>query len=348
MNLRCSQLYIDDLHRVLDKEKLKFLENKKILITGGTGLIGSAVVDLCLEANVYLKSNITIYLAVRNKEKIKERFGEGSGLIVIDYDALKPFKFSEKVDYILHCASNANPTLYIKHAVETMQINFQGLNSILEYAVKCRNCRVVYVSSSEIYGKKTIDGPFAETDYGYIDLLTERSSYSNSKRACETLCKAYCSEYGVDTVIVRPGHVYGPSATETDERVSSSFAYKAAKGEALNLKSSGLQLRSYMYSIDCALAILKVMEAGKTAEAYNICNSEVISLKDMALRMANAGNVNIHYKKPEKEEIIAFNPMNNSSLNGIKLKKLGYVSYFSVSEGLDHTVKILKMLMCKS
>lgn len=347
MNLRCSQLYIDDLHRVLDKGILDFLKNKKLLITGGTGLIGSAVVDLCIEANIYQKSNITVYLAVRDKEKAKKRFEDGVGLVAIDYDALKPFKFNEKVDYILHCASNASPTLYIEHAVETMCINFQGLNSILEYAAKYKNCRVVYVSSSEIYGKKAVDEPFVENDYGYIDLLNERSSYSNSKRTCETLCKAYCSEYGVDSVIVRPGHVYGPSAAEIDERVSSIFAYRAAKGENLNLKSSGLQLRSYMYSIDCASAIFKVMEVGKIAEAYNICNDEIISLKDMALYLAKAGNVKLNYKQPTREEITAFNPMNNSSLNGMKLKKLGYVPCFSVREGLNHTVKILRTLICK-
>ena len=71
---------------------------------------------------------------------------------------------------------------------------------------------MLYVSSSEVYGKKNTDGPFIEGNYGEIDIDNIRSSYAVAKRASEMLCKAYFSEYGVNATIVRPGHIYGPSA----------------------------------------------------------------------------------------------------------------------------------------
>ncbi|MFQ7094394.1 MAG: NAD-dependent epimerase/dehydratase family protein [Ruminococcus sp.] len=73
---------------------------------------------------------------------------------------------------------------------------------------KNKSNRVVYISSSEVYGSKLKDQPYQESDYGYVDLLNPRSCYPSSKRASETLCSAYASEYGLDTVVVRPGHIY--------------------------------------------------------------------------------------------------------------------------------------------
>ena len=114
----------------------------------------------------------------------------------------------------------------------------------------------IYISSSEVYGIKNTLNRFLESDYGFVDVDDVRSSYPISKRTAELLCHSYSSEYDIDTVIVRPGHVYGPSASIHDNRVSSVFAYRAAQGLDLNLKSSGLQKRSYIYSVDCAFAIL--------------------------------------------------------------------------------------------
>ena len=172
------------------------------------------------------------------------------------------------------------------------------------------------------------------------------ATYSIGKRAAETLCVSYADEYGVDSVIVRPGHIYGPTADAKDNRVSSSFMFNAANGNNLILKSDGKQVRSYCYCFDCASAIITVLFCGRCGEAYNITNKDSIcSIREMAEVVAAAGNVLCIFDKPTNHELMKFNPMLNSSLDGTKIEQLGWKPIFSKNEGFEHSVQICKSLL---
>ena len=201
---------------------------------------------------------------------------------------------------------------------------------------------MIYISSSEVYGNKSTEESFVEGKYGVIDIDNIRSSYAVAKRASEMLCKAYTAEYKVDTVIVRPGHIFGPSAKKEDKRISSDFAFKAASEKNLEMRSLGLQKRSYCYSIDCAIQILTVLLKGESGQAYNIGHDEITTIKRMAEICAKAGNVELTVAHPTEAELKTFNPMNNSALDNAKVKNLGYRDVFSVEDGLIHTVKIIR------
>ena len=342
MNILKSSLYKDDLKRTLDKLNLSQLKGKKILITGGLGLICSAAVDLLIVANQVLQLDIHIYVAARSRSKFDDRFGDCENVTYVQYDANKNVHFSFHADYIIHGASLASPEKYTAEPVETMLSNIYGIINLLRYAEKEKTERVLYISSSEVYGKKRTNEPFIEDVYGSVNLDSLRSSYAVSKQASELLCKAFSAEYGVDTVIVRPGHIFGPSASVTDKRVSSDFAFKAANHEPIVLKSSGLQKRSYCYSVDAAASILMVLLRGKKAEAYNIGTKEVLTIREMAENFARAGNVPLKYAAPTDDEIATFNPMNDSSLNCDKLYAMGFQNLCGALEAMEHTVKILQ------
>ena len=164
------------------------------------------------------------------------------------------------------------------------------------------------------------------------------------KRSAETLCVNYAEEYGADAVIVRPGHIYGPTASVNDSRVSSSFAYKAAKGEDIVMKSDGMQLRSWCYCLDCASGILKVLLRGRTANAYNI-PGEIMTIREMSEMLAKFGGVKVIREGASEDERRIFNPMNNSSLDGSKLQALGWKNIFDAQTGFRHTVEILRDMM---
>lgn len=142
--------------------------------------------------------------------------------------------------------------------------------------------------------------------------------------------------------MVRPGHVYGPTASIKEKRISSDFAYKAARGEKLEMLSAGLQNRSYCYCIDASMAILTCLINGVPGEAYNIGTEDVTSIREMERILAKAGGVELKTKEPTKEEKSAFNPMNNSSLNVKKISEIDYIESFTARESLEHTVLILK------
>ena len=152
----------------------------------------------------------------------------------------------------------------------------------------------------------------------------------------------------MDSVIVRPGHIYGPTAVPSDNRVSSAWAYAASRGEDITMKSNGSQIRSYCYCLDCASAILTVLLKGQCAKAYNISNqNSIISIKQMAEILSQEGHVILRMEVPSLAEKKSFNPMCNSSLDNEDLLVLGWNGIFSAKTGFDNTVKILREILAK-
>lgn len=350
MSLYDSGLWMADINEVVASlPELTKMAKSSILITGATGLICSSVIDVIMRYNeINQQEKITVYAAGRSAEKHKQRFtkyAERSDLIYVPYDATRKNELAVVCDYIIHGASNTSPDTYLSEAVETMTDNFIAMKELLDYACCHSVKRTLYISSSEIYGQNQSNQAFGESEYGYIDLLNPRSSYAVSKRATETLCASYTYEYGIETVIVRPGHIYGPTAGKKDKRVASLWANSAAKGAPIIMKSDGKQIRSYCYCLDCASAILKVLIDGECGHAYNISNPEaIICIKEMAEIIAAAGAVEMVTDIPSEEEKKTFNPMNNSSLRSDSLESLGWKGLFDAHRGFFHTVKILQDL----
>lgn len=348
-----NRQWIEDIDHILNGFlELQSLENKSVLITGASGLICSSVVDMLFRYNDFHDARIQIYAAGRSWLSMQHRFGkmmERADFHYVPYDATqKELHFDFHSDYIIHGAGNAFPKRVMTEPVETMVGNFLGIKNLLDYAKETAAKRVLYISSSEVYGKKNQGHPYCEEEYGYVDLLNPRNSYSVGKRAAETLCISYEAEHGVETVIARPGHIYGPTASENDTRVSSQWPYAVARGEDIIMKSDGAQVRSYCYCLDCASAILKILLKGENKQAYNISNPDsIISIKQMAVILAECGHVELKIEIPTSSERRAFSPMNNSSLNSEKLLNLGWSGCFNAEEGFGHTLSITKDCLSK-
>lgn len=352
MSLYDSNLWIDDIDKVISiLPELNSLENQNVMITGAAGLICSAVTDILIRYNESHDEKIQIYAAGRNEQKMRDRFSEyyDRGYFhFVPYDSSRSDNhFSFHCDYIIHGAANSSPKKIVREPVETMLGNFLGVKYLLDFAKETESERVLYISSSEVYGKKEREGAARENDYGFIDILVPRNSYSIGKKAAETLCISYADEYGIDPVIIRPGHIYGPTANRTDDHVSSSWAYDVAAGKDIIMKSDGAQIRSYVFCLDCASAILKVLLCGAKGKAYNISNPDsVISIKEMAQLLCDAGGVELNIEAASVEEKKGFNPMSNSSLESSSLLALGWKGCFDAKTGFAHTVQILREIEC--
>lgn len=347
MNLYKSATYINDIDYVIaNTPSLKQLSGSSVFVTGATGLICSAIVDLLLRYNEIEDAGINIYVAGRNKEKTQQRFCrfyDKKEFIYCNYDATKQNNLNFHADYIIHGANNAFPSLYTKYPVETMLDNFSALKELLDYAKRENSKRVAFISSSEIYGKNISPNPLKEDEYGFVDILNIRSCYSSSKRAAETLCFCYYQEYNVETVIIRPGHIFGPTASRSDTRVSSEFAYAVAEGKDIALKSDGSQIRSYCYMLDAATAIIVSLLYGQPGEAYNISNKDsIMSIREMAELMTKYGETSLILSKPTDDEKKLFNPMNNASLDYKKICGLGWHGLFDKKTGIEHTIRSLR------
>lgn len=335
--------YYSDLEKVLvhipEKEKIY---GSKIYITGVTGLICSAVTDILLFLNKKYDAGINLLLAGRDRERVRERFPdykENADYFYVKYDATRAIEQQFKTDYIIHGAGISDPVGYARQPVETMLTNINGINELLKMASSNGNKRVLYISSSEVYGSKNNDKPFKETDYGFVDILKQRSCYPSAKKAAETLCIAYSCEHGVDVVIARPGHIFGQMMTNTDSKASAQFAAKAAAGNDIVMKSAGTQVRSYCYSLDCAAAVMTILIKGKCGEAYNISNRDsVVTIREFAETMAEAGDVRVIFEEPSETEKSGYSVMTNSSLCSDKLEALDWRPCFTLKEAVHKTI----------
>jgi nucleoside-diphosphate-sugar epimerase len=141
-------------------------------------------------------------------------------------------------------------------------------------------------------------------------------------------------------VVARPGHIYGPSIKENDSRVSAEFTRCAVNHKHLVLKSSGLQLRSYCYTLDCGSAILSILLNGYSGNAYNISNKDsIVTIRKLAELFSSAAHVPVIFKDSSNKEKKAFNMMDNSSLNSNKLESLGWKPCFDIQRGIIATLR---------
>lgn len=356
MNLLNNELYLSSVAKVTNDKNLNFskLKNKKILITGASGLIGSYLVDVLMYRNKEYNDNIQIYMLCRNENKLKSRFNyyqiekldknNKGNLIYIIQDVCNKFEFDISFDYIIHSASNTHPKQYATDPVGTITTNVIGLNNILSYCVDNKVERILMMSSVEIYGENKGDiDKFNESYLGYIDCNTTRAGYPESKRLGESLCQSYISQYGLDIVISRLSRVYGPTMLEDDSKALAQFIKNAIHGEDIVLKSEGSQFFSYTYVADAVSAILKILFDGKKGEAYNIADdASNITLKDLAKILANFNNKDVVFQLPNEIEKKGYSTATKAILDDGKIKELGWEPYYTIESGLIETLKIMK------
>lgn len=346
ISLYDSKTYISDLQEAARNTiGLEKLRNTRILITGATGTIGSFLVDMLLQYNKTEQANITVYAAGRSLERLKERFGsiETSALIYVRHDVLKPLDFNFLTDYIIHAGGNAHPAAFNRDPVGTIVGNINGTYALLEYGRLHGVKRFLYVSSGEIYGQGDPGLDFFDEGYsGYVEPTIPRSCYPASKRAAETLCASYSKQYGLETVIVRPCHTYGPGMTDTDSRANAQFIRNVLNGEDIVLKSSGSQMRSYCYIVDCATAVLTVLLLGNSGEAYNSANPDSrITIAGLAQIIAENAGRKVVFANPDTEDVANRTPIVKQVLSSEKIEKLGWKGKYTVERGIAHTLAIL-------
>ncbi len=315
----------------------QFPQKGNILITGATGLIGGCLTDMLMEY-----SQCHVYALGRNTQRAALRFAsyqEDERFHFIKHDICQPLETNTNFQYIIHAASNASPNFFNQSPVEIMKSNLNGLCNLVEYGLRHNLQRMVYVSSGEIYGEG--DGSvFTEESCGYIDILSSRSCYPSSKRAAETLCAAYCQEYGAQIVVARPCHTYGPYFTESDNRVYAQFIRNILNNEDIVMKSKGEQFRSWLYVVDCATAILLLLLKGKNKEAYNIANSgSNITIRQLAEEIAHIGNKKVIM---DIDKSVVTTPITKAVFSTKKLEALGWQPLYDITQGLRHSIETLR------
>lgn len=352
MNLYQSKIYMEEIKNIAaldyDWEQLK---DKRLAISGGTGMIGSFLTDVLMQRNRYYNQNTKIYVFGRNPQKAKERFEiyeKEPCFRYIHQDINYPVDMKKwnnhNIDYIIHAASPTHPLAYAEDPIGTITANVIGLDNLLTWGSNMDCQRFVFLSSVEIYGesRESCD-VFDEKYMGYIDCNTLRAGYPESKRAGEALCQAYRSRKNMDIVIPRLARVYGPTMLMSDSKAISQFIKKGINGQNIVLKSNGSQYYSYSYVADAASAIIMIMLRGVCGEAYNVSSeASDIRLKKLAEMVAGYAGTEIVYERPSDCEAAGYSKATTAVLSTEKLRSLGWKSLYTMEQGLRNTMEILR------
>ncbi|MBQ3819235.1 SDR family oxidoreductase, partial [bacterium] len=217
--------------------------NKRILITGGAGFIGSHLCERLLnEGNdiICLDNFFT-----GSKDNIRHLIGNNR-FELVRHDITK--EFIAEVDQIYNLACPASPPHYQYNAIKTIKTSVLGVTNMLGLAKRCK-AKILQASTSEVYGDPLIH-PQVETYWGNVNPIGIRSCYDEGKRCAETLMMDYHRQNNVDISIVRIFNTYGPRMALNDGRVVSNFIIQALKGEDITIYGDGSQTRSFCYVED--------------------------------------------------------------------------------------------------
>lgn len=309
----------------------KRFDNKVLMISGGTGFIGSFLIEV-LRYRVDCFGNKIKVVSLSRRGGVSDGYLEN-----LVTDVCNPISYTEPVDFVLHLASNTHPKQYAEDPIGTILTNIDGCNNLLKLAVE-KKARFLLASSVEIYGQGT-EKPMDERYCGYIDCNQSRAGYNEAKRTCEALTQSYRQRFGIDAVIVRLARVFGPDKKK-DTKAMSQFMDKAVLGDEIVMKSYGEQRYSYVYIADAVSALIKVLLDGIDGEAYNISDDDDgRTLREYAEYLANLSDQKVKF---EIEDNTAVSKATFALMNTNKLKALGWMPLYTVCQGLKETYTIKK------
>ena len=268
------------------------MQQKRILITGAAGFLGSHLCDRFIKEGYRV---IGMDNLITGDLKNIEHLFKLEQFEFYHHDVTKFIHIQGDLDYILHFASPASPIDYLKIPIQTLKVGAMGTHNCLGLA-KAKGARILVASTSEVYGDPLVH-PQTEEYWGNVNPVGPRGVYDEAKRYMESITMAYHTYHNVDTRIIRIFNTYGPRMRLNDGRALPAFIGQALRGEDMTVFGDGSQTRSFCYVDDLVEGIYRLLMSDYNLPV-NIGNPDEISLKDFAQEILQlTGNkVKIVYK----------------------------------------------------
>jgi len=339
----------EDIQTILSEDiEWDYLDGKTVLVTGANGFIPSYIVYTLWGLNESrFKSNpMKISALVRNKDKAEKKFArfmpDGHFHLIVS-DVSQPIRSDERIDVIIHAASQASPKYYGVDPVGTLKANTIGTANMLELARGSGVEKFLYVSSGEVYG--VLDGSLSavtESYTGNVDITNVRSCYAESKRMGENMCVCWSYQYGFHVNMVRLSHTYGPGVELDDGRVFGDFVKNIISNEDIVLNSDGKAKRSFVYITDMIAGLFRVLFSGENGNAYNIAADTETEIRELASTLCGLypeKKLSVKFKESVSSAGYIRSASAGAALSAEKLKKLGWKQTVPIEEGFRRMIE---------
>lgn len=263
------------------------IKNDVVVITGGTGFVGTWLAGLIAFLNDYHQFNTQVILVARNIESFKvtrPHLAARPDIKLVSADIRHYSDLPMDTNWIIHAAASPDNRLHATQPLETMSVIANGTYSILRAAERCSNFKMLLnLSSGLIYGAQPMQQQNMHESYaGAPKCATVTSAYAEAKRYAETLCAASRSQARMPVVIARPFAFIGPYQSLERPWAINNFINEALCGKTIRILGDGNTVRSYLYASDMAYWLLAMLARGESGEIFNLGSDEAIDLKSLA------------------------------------------------------------------
>lgn len=269
---------------------LQQLKNQEILITGGSGFLGLWLCELLLYLNEQHKFNTKVYLLARNKNKISTdaphllKYLSNDNVVFIEKDVKDVLELPPTITYVIHAAGTPDNRIHSSDPLNVLYTLGNGTDSIMSASIRLPNLKkFLFISSGLVYGSQAESvNSISETSFGGSSCDSINSVYSEAKRFAETICCSYRSIYKIPVTIARPFTLVGPYQKLEKPWAANNFIRDSLNGGPIRILGNEKTTRSFMYASDFAWWILKILQDGRSAKAYNVGNSDAFTMKELA------------------------------------------------------------------
>ncbi|MEQ9036940.1 MAG: SDR family oxidoreductase [Silicimonas sp.] len=309
---------------------------KRILVTGGAGFIGSHLCERLLAAGHDVLCADNLYSS--SKRNIDHLLGNPY-FEHIRHDVTFPLYV--EVDEIYNLACPASPVMYQTDPVQTTKTSVHGAINMLGLAKRLK-CRILQASTSEVYGDPTIH-PQTEDYWGNVNPIGPRACYDEGKRCAETLFFDYHRQHGLEIKVARIFNTYGPRMHVADGRVVSNFIVQALRGENVTIYGDGTQTRSFCYVDDLVTALIALMDTPpEVTGPMNLGNPAELQIGALAKQIIEmTGSSSKIITKPLPED----DPVQRQPDASLARKTLGWEAKVPLSEGLEKTIAYFREVL---
>jgi UDP-glucuronate decarboxylase len=310
--------------------------NKRILVSGGAGFLGSHLCDRLLdEGHEVLCVDNLFTGAKRNIVHLLDN----PMFEFIRHDVTFPLYL--EVDEIYNLACPASPVHYQHDPVQTVKTSVSGAINMLGLAKRLR-CRILQASTSEVYGDPTVH-PQTEQYWGNVNPIGPRSCYDEGKRCAETLFFDYHRQHGVKIKVARIFNTYGPRMHQNDGRVVSNFIVQALQGRPITIYGEGQQTRSFCFAADLIDGLVALMNTpDDIIGPINLGNPGEFSMLELAqkvLEITGSTSKIVHEPLPQDD------PLQRQPDITLAKRHLSWQPTVALDEGLRKTVDYFDQLL---